>query len=116
MAVYVDSLGPCIANKNWRYKEACHLMADTVDELHEFAETIGMKRSWFRVSNSGLPHYDLTRGKRKQAVKSGAIEIDNNQVLGYIQKWRKRMYEEIAYNKLGMNEDDYKIRVLGEWK
>ena len=74
MSVYVDSMGPCLKNKNWRYKMNCHLVADDIRELHAFAKSIGLKRIWFQNK-----HYNLTQNKRKLAVKAGAIEIDNRQ-------------------------------------
>lgn len=38
-----------------------HLISDTnIDELHQFAEQIGLRREWFQ-DKPGRPHYDLTR-------------------------------------------------------
>lgn len=51
----------------------CHLTADTVEELHAFAAKLGLKRAWFQ-DKEGRPHYDLTPGKRWQALRLGAIE------------------------------------------
>lgn len=66
---------PSIPNKNWPYKESCHLTADTEKELYVFAVgVLGLKRSWFQ-SHPTHPHYDLTRNKRTLAVKNGAVEI-----------------------------------------
>jgi len=82
MAVYVDSLflWPLQATKPAARALArrtggrwCHLTADTVDELHAFAARLGLKRAWFQ-DHSRHPHYDLTPGKRAQAVRMGAIE------------------------------------------
>lgn len=70
MAVYVDRL----LNHGWRLGRSCHLTADSLQELHEFAENLGMKRRWFQVSRKGVPHYDLTAARRKVAVFLGAIE------------------------------------------
>ena len=83
MSVYVDPMSKCIRSKKWRYDSACHLIGDTAAELHAFAASLGLKRTWFQ--NSLLPHYDLTRNKRRQAVKLGAIELD---VKTFIQKAR----------------------------
>ena len=75
MAVYVDWIQTTIPNKNWPYKEGCHLMADTERELHGFAVSVlGLKRNWFQ-SHTKYPHYDLTRNKRRLAIKHGAVEI-----------------------------------------
>lgn len=75
MAVYVDELTICTANKNWRWGKSCHLVADTLEELHSFADRLGLKASWFQNSHT-IPHYDLTGTKRTKAVRLGAIEVD----------------------------------------
>jgi len=77
--VYVDMLTSTIPNEKWQYEQGCHLLADTIDELHVFAKKIGLKREWFQ-SSVALPHYDLTKNKRYQAMKQGAIEIDRDKV------------------------------------
>jgi hypothetical protein len=74
MAAYVDELFVTEKTPQWRYAKACHLTADTLSELHEFAERIGMKREWFQ-NHPRHPHYDITASKRKEAVKLGAVEI-----------------------------------------
>lgn len=92
MKVYVDALVNWPVTKKWKHGKACHLMIkpDTpIEKLHEFAEWLGLKRAWFQVSSSGLPHYDLTELKRAKAVKHGAIEIDRRGTVGIIEGWRK---------------------------
>lgn len=74
MAVYVDPL----CNYGWKYGPSCHLFADGVDELHAFADRLGMLRSWFQNEGS-MPHYDLTANKRLMAVMLGAVELDRRQ-------------------------------------
>ena len=49
------------------------MFADSLEELHEFADKIGMKRQWFQ--NTKLPHYDLTATRRQLAVRNGALEV-----------------------------------------
>jgi hypothetical protein len=65
-------------NSSW-----CHLLSDQQDpeELHLFAESIGLKRSYFQPGQFCWwhQHYDLTEGKRQQAVAKGAKEIDIRQ-------------------------------------
>lgn len=80
MAVYVDDLFKFPKPRHWRGRwvfadGSCHLFADTLDELHEFAAKIGMKRAWFQ-DRTRLPHYDLTPSRRAMAVRLGAIEAD----------------------------------------
>ena len=72
MSVYVDRLMWCKPNKNWRWKKVSHLTADTIQELHLFAIEVGLRREWFQPTSK--PHYDLTIGARRYAVKLGAIE------------------------------------------
>lgn len=74
--IYVDSLRSCIPNPKWRWNKSCHLFADSLDELHEFARKLGLKRSYFQAG-SIVPHYDLTGNKRREAVEKGAREIVN---------------------------------------
>lgn len=72
MAVYVDA-----AIWEWAGELWCHLTADTAEELHAFAATLGLRRSRFQ-SKPGRPwvdHYDITEPKRRDAVALGAVEI-----------------------------------------
>lgn len=87
MSVYVDNLRPVTRNRNWPYDNACHMVADSVGELHTFARKLSLRRSWFQLNN--LPHYDLTPNKRMQALRLGAIEITDKQLVEMIRKNRK---------------------------
>jgi hypothetical protein len=73
VSVYVDH---AFALGDWgRWSGGGHLQADTLGELHEFADRIGLRREWLQ-SKPGRPerdHYDLTRAGRELAVKLGAI-------------------------------------------
>jgi hypothetical protein len=56
-------------------KGSCHLTTDgTLDELHAFADRIGLLRTWFQEHWSA-PHYDLTPGKRAEALLAGAVFV-----------------------------------------
>jgi len=66
MPIYVDN-----ARIKWIGKEWCHLVADTLDELHDFAKLLGLKRSWYQQSAS-YPHYDVTVSIRQKAIQLGA--------------------------------------------
>ena len=80
MSVYVDPLHYTRPTKRWRYDKACHLMADTQEELHAFAARLGLRRSWFAASHR-WPHYDLTANKRQQALRLGALEVSGQTLL-----------------------------------
>ena len=51
-----------------------HMMADTLDELHAMAATLGLKREWFQ-DHPRHPHYDICQSKRAQAIKLGAVPM-----------------------------------------
>lgn len=62
----------------------CHLFADTEQELHDFAQSIGLKRSWFqrgKAVHGRHWHYDVTEGKRRQAIAAGAVEVTSRQAI-----------------------------------
>lgn len=68
MAVYVDK-----ARHRYRRMIMCHMMADTLEELHMMADKIGLNRKWFQGKST--PHYDVCLSFRKKAVQLGAIEV-----------------------------------------
>ena len=80
MAVYVDAL----RDYGWWRGPSCHLIADSVDELMEFALAMGLRREWFQPKST--PHFDLTADTRTRAVTMGAIELDRR---GLIRKVRE---------------------------
>ena len=52
----------------------CHMVSDeSVEELHEFAAKIGLKRKAYQ--SVSRPHYDLRPSKRRLAVSLGAEEV-----------------------------------------
>ncbi|MFL6467439.1 MAG: DUF4031 domain-containing protein [Pyrinomonadaceae bacterium] len=84
MAVYVDKL----VDYSWRHGPSCHLIADSVKELKEFAIRIGMHVEWFQPKSS--PHFDLTVEGRNIAIQNGAIELSNREFVAKIRELRKR--------------------------
>jgi hypothetical protein len=83
MSVYVDPLFGYGGSKSFRWKTSCHMYADTLDELHDMAARIGMRRAWFQDKNRKLPHYDLVPARRKLAVQFGAVEHDFRQMVAF---------------------------------
>jgi hypothetical protein len=77
VAVYVDD-----AVWPWRGKRWAHLMADSLDELHEFAQRLGLRRNWFQDRASGA-HYDITDAKREMALRIGAVPLSRDDVKLY---------------------------------
>lgn len=87
MSVYVDPLFRTPMTRRWRYAHASHLVADSIPELHEFAESIGLKRCWFQTPAT-RPHYDLSPNKRREAVLAGARQVSARTVVGVLRRWR----------------------------
>lgn len=57
-----------------RSGEWCHMVSDeSVEELHQFATKIGLKRKAFQ--SVSRPHYDLRPSTRRLAVSMGAQEV-----------------------------------------
>jgi hypothetical protein len=81
VAVYLDDwrqparLGP--VEDRWS-----HLVADTDDELHDFAVRLGMRREWFqhKESRPHQAHYDVPERARRDALDLGAIPVSWRQV------------------------------------
>ena len=84
MAVYVDNL----VDYSWRHGPSCHLIADSLDELMNFALEMGMRAEWFQPRSS--PHFDLTVVGRDVAVRLGAIELTNRDFVAKLRELRQR--------------------------
>lgn len=84
MAVYVDAEAI-----EWRGKHWCHLVADTLDELHHFADRLGLQRSWFQCKK--YPHYDVTMSVRARALKLGALDGDREIIVACCKKMRAEL-------------------------
>jgi Protein of unknown function (DUF4031) len=81
VTVYVDQ-------GRYRYRRMimCHMLSDSIDELHEMAEEIGMLRRWYQPFS--FPHYDVASNKRELAIKHGAIELDRYGVVDLMRRLR----------------------------
>lgn len=97
MTIYVDSA--LIRARVGRLDSYwCHLMSDQLDptELHAFAARVGLRRAWFQRGKSAAgrelypprDHYDVTEGRRRQAVAAGAVEINGGGVVSLINQRR----------------------------
>ena len=73
--IYVDNL------KKYKRQSYCHMIADSIEELHEFANKIGIHRRWFHKN-----HYDLRAEERLKAVQNGAIETTSKQLVKILKK------------------------------
>lgn len=82
MTVYVDRarfrLGRMIM---------CHMVADSLGELHTMAERLGVRR-WFQ-DKPGRPHYDLSKASRTLAVALGAVEVSSRELVEVLKRANK---------------------------
>jgi hypothetical protein len=72
--VYVDN-----AFLPFHQMRMCHMSADTLDELHTMADSIGLRREWFQGD-----HYDVALRRRNLAVKAGAKEITTREMVAVV--------------------------------
>lgn len=70
--IYVDR-PRAYAHKRKKY---CHLMADCLEELHEFAASLGIKRHWFDKD-----HYDIREHEFELVVNAGAIVVSSRELI-----------------------------------
>lgn len=75
MAVYVDNFY-VTGGGNFGRMKMSHMMADTTEELLEMADKIGLKRIWLQYPGESTEHFDVSITKRKEAIQSGAIEVN----------------------------------------
>jgi hypothetical protein len=70
------------------YTDLIHLITDgSIDELHEFAQRIGLKREWFQNHNRH-PHYDLMGSKKEAALKAGAKVVPSREIVRILNERR----------------------------
>lgn len=77
MTVYVDDMIAPLGRM-----KMCHMMADTDDELRAMATRIGVAQKWHQGD-----HFDICQSKRALAVKAGAKEITQREMVAV----RKRL-------------------------
>lgn len=65
------------------------MMADSLDELHQMADVIGVDRRHFQGD-----HYDICKAKRKLAVDAGAVEITQREMVKVRQENRAKKQRE----------------------
>lgn len=72
MTVYVDDVRHRLGRM-----VMCHMWADTEAELHAMAAAIGIQRRWFQQPpKASWKHYDISLGKKDQAIALGAVLTD----------------------------------------
>ena len=62
-----------------------HMAADTLDELHKMAISLGISTKYFQ-NKEGKPHYDICKEKKQLAIKLGAKLVNDREL---ILLWKK---------------------------
>jgi predicted HAD superfamily phosphohydrolase len=61
----------------WRGKKWCHLVSDSsYDELHDFAERVGIPRRGFQGD-----HYDIPEEYREELIAAGAEQVESRELV-----------------------------------
>jgi len=61
----------------WRGKKWCHLISDSsYDELHDFAEQVGVPRRGFQGD-----HYDIPEEYREELIAAGAEQVESRELV-----------------------------------
>ena len=89
MAVYVDH-----ARNRYGRMKMSHMIADSVDELLEMADRIGLDRRHFQPGSH--PHFDVSEGYRKRAIQAGTRPVDRHCLVALMRKYRQRLSEDPA--------------------
>lgn len=85
MTVYVDECALKFRGGLWS-----HMVADSLHELHTFAERLHLKREWFQHATL-YPHYDVTQSVRAKAVALGAQVCDKRTVVSKAKALRREL-------------------------
>ncbi len=81
MAILIDSFHNGARGPVRYWGRRCgHLVSDaSLEELHRFAESLGLRREWFQEKS--IPHYDLTGQLYDLALKQGAILVSSREIV-----------------------------------
>jgi AraC-like DNA-binding protein len=74
LTIYVDQY----PWSDGKWGDGGHMLGTDLDELHAFAQQLGLRRSYFQRKR--LAHYDLTRSKRAMALELDATEIGMGEI------------------------------------
>lgn len=90
MAIYVDFV--CIEFRGHKW---CHMLADTLQELHEFAALIDVDKRLFH-RNASYPHYDVTVQMRETAIEYGALPADRRKIIECAKKLKIELHSDVT--------------------
>lgn len=80
MAILIDAFlngerGPV----HYWNRKCGHLVSDaSLEELHDFAHRLGLRREWFQQKS--IPHYDVTGERYELALSMGALLVTTREL------------------------------------
>lgn len=86
MSVYVDAAAWPLGRMLM-----CHMIADSLDELHAMAEQLGVRRHFQASPPASIAHYDICKRNRARAVQLGAIECDRARFVAEMRRIRVKL-------------------------
>lgn len=89
MPVYVDNM-----RAPFRGMKLGRMVADSISELLDMADKIGMKREWYLTGSH--PHFDVNLTRLAYAVSHGAIEVDRRELVAAMRRHRAKWKAEPA--------------------
>ncbi len=104
MAILIDSFqngarGPI---RYW-HRRCGHLVSDSsIEELHEFAASLGLRREWFQMKS--IPHYDLTGQVYELAIQRGAILVSSREIVRRAVRFETRTISVEIFESVGSGD------------
>jgi len=114
VTVYVDDMcvpaevpnGKRVVRGRWS-----HLMADTSEELREFAARLGLRPEWIQKPGTPIEHFDVTAAKRARALLLGAVPIAYGPSEGGVLSWAKRVGVPFDLELVRSDRDAFMARI-----
>lgn len=85
MSVYVDDMKAVFGRM-----VMCHMIADSSSELLSMADRIGIRRRWLQKIGTYKEHFDICLSKKGQAIRFGAIQVTQRQLVEIVRKRRRK--------------------------
>jgi hypothetical protein len=74
------------------------MLADTLQELHDFAALIEVDSRLFH-RHASYPHYDVTVQMRETAIEYGAIPAGRKKIIECAKKLKVELHEQISQSE-----------------
>ena len=82
--IYVDKL-----EIKFKGMIMCHMIADTEEELLEFAKSIGLNSRYLQKAGTYKSHFDVSKSKKELAIKKGAKLIGRKELVDILNNKKK---------------------------